>query len=52
MVLGLTHNWFGIVTPADALGARKLFRLSWLLVFLGTSQGSGGPLPLGRPVLH
>jgi hypothetical protein len=25
LVLGLTHNWFGIVTPADALGSQKPF---------------------------
>ena len=30
LVLGLGHNWFGI-TEEDALGAQKLFLLTWLI---------------------
>lgn len=31
LVLGLTHNWFG-VPAADAAGTQKLFLLTWLIV--------------------
>ena len=31
LVLGLTHNWFGI-SAADALGTQELFLISWLVV--------------------
>lgn len=31
LVLGLTHNWFG-VKPADAVATQKLFLLSWLIL--------------------
>ena len=30
LVIGLTHNWFGI-SADDALGAQKLFLLTWLI---------------------
>jgi hypothetical protein len=50
LVLGLTHNWFGIVTPADALGAQKLFLLSWLLL-IGLLTLSSLRLPLAFTVL-
>jgi uncharacterized protein len=33
LVLGLTHNWFGI-TAADAVGAQKLFLLAWLITIV------------------
>lgn len=32
LVLGLTHDWFGITTPADVVGAQKLFLLTWLIL--------------------
>jgi succinate-acetate transporter protein len=50
LVLGLTHNWFGIVTPADALGAQKLFLLSWLLL-IGLLTLASGRLPLAFTAL-
>ncbi len=50
LVLGLTHNWFGITTPADALGSQKLFLLSWLLV-IGLLTLSSLRLPLSFTVL-
>ncbi len=31
LVLGLTHNWYGI-TASDAIGTEKLFLLSWLIL--------------------
>ncbi len=31
LVLGLTHNWFG-VPAADAAGTQKLFLLTWLII--------------------
>jgi succinate-acetate transporter protein len=33
LVLGLTHNWFGI-TAADAVGTQELFLTSWLIVIV------------------
>lgn len=33
LVLGLTHNWFGIA-EADAVATQELFLLSWLLVIV------------------
>jgi hypothetical protein len=33
LVLGLTHNWYGI-TAADAIGTEKLFLLSWLILIV------------------
>jgi hypothetical protein len=33
LVLGLTHNWFGITT-ADTLGTQKLFLTSWLVLIV------------------
>lgn len=33
LVLGLTHNWFGI-QPADALKTQELFLLTWLIVIV------------------
>jgi succinate-acetate transporter protein len=33
MVLGLTHNWFG-VTPAAIADTQKLFFISWLVVIV------------------
>ncbi|MCW2675293.1 MAG: putative transrane protein [Modestobacter sp.] len=33
LVLGLTHNWFGI-TAADALGTQELFLTSWLILIV------------------
>lgn len=30
LVIGLTHNWFGI-KPADAVATQKLFLLTWLI---------------------
>jgi hypothetical protein len=33
LVLGLTHNWYGITT-ADVVGTQKLFLLSWLIVIV------------------
>jgi uncharacterized protein len=33
MVLGLTHNWFGI-TPAAIADTQKLFFISWLVVIV------------------
>lgn len=30
LVIGLTHNWYGI-TEADALASQKLFLLTWLI---------------------
>jgi succinate-acetate transporter protein len=50
LVLGLTHNWFGIVTAADAVGAQKLFLLSWLLL-VGLLTLSSLRLPLAFTVL-
>ena len=31
LVLGLTHNWFGI-TPASILSTEKLFMITWVAV--------------------
>ncbi len=33
LVLGLTHNWFGIAA-ADVVGVQKLFLLTWLIVIV------------------
>jgi succinate-acetate transporter protein len=33
LVLGLTHNWFGIL-PADALKTQELFLLTWLILIV------------------
>jgi len=33
LVLGLTHNWFGIL-PADAQQTQELFLLTWLIVIV------------------
>ena len=33
LVLGLTHNWFGVVA-ADVIGVQKLFLLSWLCIIV------------------
>ena len=50
LVLGLTHDWFGIPTAAGALGAQKLFLLSWLLV-IGLLTLASLRLPLAFTVL-
>jgi succinate-acetate transporter protein len=55
LVLGLTHNWFGI-TAAAATGGYAVFGFALAGVYLyfgALSVATGGkPLPLGRPVLH
>ncbi|GAA4663020.1 GPR1/FUN34/YaaH family transporter [Gordonia humi] len=33
LVIGLTHNWYGI-DPADAVATQKLFLLAWLIVIV------------------
>jgi uncharacterized protein len=33
LVLGLTHNWFGIL-PADAVKTQELFLLTWLILIV------------------
>ena len=33
LVLGLTHNWFGIA-PAAAVASQKLFLIAWLIVIV------------------
>src|SRR5207244_2447004 len=32
--LGLTHNWYGLNTPAEILATQKIFQVSWLTVFV------------------
>jgi uncharacterized protein len=32
--LGLTHNWYGVQTPAEILATQKIFQVSWLTVFV------------------
>ena len=49
LVLGLTHNWFGI-GAADAVKTQELFLLSWLVVIVLLTIASLR-LPLAFPVL-
>jgi uncharacterized protein len=49
LVLGLTHNWFGI-KAADAVKTQELFLLTWLLVIVLLTIASLR-LPLAFPVL-
>ncbi|MGZ4608699.1 MAG: GPR1/FUN34/YaaH family transporter [Actinomycetes bacterium] len=49
LVLGLTHNWFGI-RAADAAKSQELFLLSWLLV-IGLLTVASLRLPLAFTVL-
>jgi succinate-acetate transporter protein len=49
LVLGLTHNWFGITT-ADAAGAQKLFLLTWLAI-IGLLTVGSLRLPMAFTVL-
>ncbi|MGZ4589787.1 MAG: GPR1/FUN34/YaaH family transporter, partial [Actinomycetes bacterium] len=49
LVLGLTHNWFGI-RAADAAKSQELFLLSWLLV-IGLLTVASLRLPLAFTLL-
>ena len=49
LVLGLTHNWFGI-QPADAQKTQQLFLLTWLIVIVMLTLASLRP-PLAFSVL-
>jgi uncharacterized protein len=49
LVLGLTHDWFGIVA-ADVVRTQELFLLSWLLVIALLTMASVR-LPLAFPLL-
>ena len=49
LVLGLTHNWFGIL-PADTQKTQELFLLTWLIVILLLTLASLR-LPLAFTVL-
>lgn len=49
LVLGLTHNWFGIVAE-DAVKSQELFLLSWLLL-IGLLTVASLRLPLAFSVL-
>ena len=50
LVLGLAHNWFGIVA-ADALHTQGWYLISWLVVIdmltPATLRLPGGPVTLG-----
>jgi succinate-acetate transporter protein len=49
LVLGLTHNWFGITT-GDTVGTQKLFLLTWLAI-IGLLTLSSLRMPLAFTVL-